>query len=63
MPNPASYLPLLFAAIALAMFGLSARDYFRNERTMTVAGKVRFRIALIFLAVSILLLFLRRSFP
>jgi len=44
--------PYMLLAVALVLTVLSAREYFNNNRKLTVRGKIWVRIALIFAAVS-----------
>lgn len=55
MPN---LTPLIFGILSLIFAILSARDYFRTGRKLSIAARVRLRIAIIFAVVACLLLVL-----
>ncbi|RJR20283.1 MAG: hypothetical protein C4581_03635 [Nitrospiraceae bacterium] len=43
----------IFAAIALILFTIAARDYFKAGNTISIACKIRLRLAVIFIIVAI----------
>jgi hypothetical protein len=49
---------VMFALIAVIFGALSVRDYFSNDKKFSMSGKIRFRMALIFAAVSAYLYFI-----
>jgi len=52
-PNLSVYIPLAIGAVSAIFFLLSVSDYYRNERRMTLVGRIRLRMGLIFAAVAV----------
>lgn len=48
---------VIFALIAVVFAAMAAREYFLNDRKLSIGGKIRLRMAVVFAAISAYLFF------